>query len=72
MTVHRSRVKDAVEYAWWLAKTPWPKANNRNVLRAYSKDMERLNRRGLNAKVRPSGHNIKSSFSEVAAGGSIP
>ncbi len=46
--VRRIRVKDAVEYVWWLAKTPWPKANNRAVLKPYSKDMERLNRKGLN------------------------
>ena len=72
VTVRRIRLRDSVEYVWWLSKTAWPKANNRAVLRPYSKDMERLNRRGLNAKVRPSGHNITSSFSEVAAGGSIP
>jgi len=72
VTVRRIRLRDSVEYVWWLSKTPWPKANNRAVLRPYSKDMERLNRKGLNAKVRPSGHNITSSFSEVAAGGSIP
>ncbi len=72
VTVRRIRLRDSVEYVWWLSKTPWPKANNRSVLRPYSKDMERLNRRGVNAKVRPSGHNITTSFSEVAAGGSIP
>jgi site-specific DNA-methyltransferase (cytosine-N4-specific) len=72
VTVRRVRVRDSVEYVWWLAKTPWPKANNRAVLRPYSADMKRLNRKGLNAKVRPSGHNIRASFSEVDAGGSIP
>ncbi len=65
-------MRDSVEYVWWLSKTPWPKANNRNVLKPYSKDMERLNRKGLRATVRPSGHNIKTSFGEVDAGGSIP
>ena len=72
VTVRRIRIRDSVEYVWWLSKTPWPKANNRAVLKPYSKDMERLNRKGLRATVRPSGHNIKSSFSEVVAGGSIP
>ena len=66
------RLRDSVEYVWWLSKTPWPKANNRKVLKPYSKDMERLNQRGIRATVRPSGHNIKSSFSGVDAGGSIP
>ncbi|CAN5846204.1 site-specific DNA-methyltransferase [soil metagenome] len=72
VTVRRIRVKDSVEYVWWLSKTPWPKANNRAVLKPYSKDMERLNRRGLNHATRPSGHNIKPSFSQVDSGGSIP
>ncbi len=72
VTVRRIRLRDSVEYVWWLSKTAWPKANNRHVLRPYSKDMERLNRRGLSAKVRPSGHNITAGFSGIAAGGSIP
>lgn len=72
VTVRRIRIKDAVEFVWWLSKTPWPKASNRGVLRPYSQDMERLNRKGLDRTVRPSGHNIKESFSKVDAGGSIP
>jgi DNA modification methylase len=72
VTVRRVRVKDSVEYVWWLSKTPWPKADNRAVLKAYSPDMERLNRRGLRRTTRPSGHNIKPSFAKVEAGGSIP
>src|SRR5438132_218151 len=72
VTVRRVRVKDSVEHVWWLSKTPWPKANNRAVLRPYSKDMERLNRRGVRRTTRPSGHNIKPSFGKVDSGGSIP
>lgn len=72
VTVRRIRVKDAVEYVWWFSKTPWPKANNRRVLKAYSPDMIRLNKRGVRATVRPSGHNITSDFDKVDAGGSIP
>lgn len=71
VTVRRIRIKDSVEYVWWLSKTPWPKADNRAVLKPYSKDMERLNRRGLQHTTRPSGHNIKPSFSKVNPGGSI-
>ena len=37
VTVRRIRVKDAVEHIWWFSKTPWPKADNRRVLRPYSK-----------------------------------
>ena len=72
VTVRRIRVKDSVEHVWWLGKTPWPKADNRNVLKPYSADMLRLNRRGVRATVRPSGHNIRSSFDKVDAGGAIP
>lgn len=72
VTVRRIRVKDSVEHIWWLSKTPWPKANNKNVLNPYSKDMLRLNSKGLKKTLRPSGHNIKSSFSNIESGGSIP
>lgn len=72
VTVRRIRIKDAVEYVWWFSKTPHPKANNRNVLRPYSPDMIRLNQRGVRATVRPSGHNIKTTFDQIAAGGAIP
>jgi len=72
VTVRRIRVRDSVEYLWWLSKTPWPKANNRHVLKSYSPDMERLNRRGVAHTVRPSGHVIRPSFSKVSSGGSIP
>lgn len=72
VTVRRIRIKDSVEYVWWFSKSPYPKANNRKVLKEYSEDMIRLNKRGVRATVRPSGHNIKSSFDKVDAGGSIP
>lgn len=72
VTVRRIRVKDAVEQVWWFGKTPWPKASNLNVLKPYSGDMLRLNQRGVRATVRPSGHNIKSSFDKIEAGGAIP
>jgi DNA modification methylase len=72
VTVRRIRVKESVEYVWWLSKTPHPKANNRKVLKPYSPDMERLNKKGLSGTVRPSGHVINSSFSEVSNGGAIP
>lgn len=72
VTVRRIRVKDSVEYIWWFSKSPWPKANNRRVLNPYSADMIRLNKRGVRAAVRPSGHNIRASFDQINAGGSIP
>lgn len=71
VNVRRIRVKDAVEYVWWLSKTPWPKADNREVLVPYSPDMLRLMKRGYRVKKRPSGHNITEKFRKNH-GGAIP
>ena len=72
VTVRRVRIRDSVEYIWWLSKTPWPKADNRTILRQYSKDMHRLSKKDLHPTKRPSGHAIKPSFGKVEVGGSIP
>ena len=72
VTIRRIRVRDSVEYVWWLSKTPWPKATNLSVLKEYSKDQIRLNKRGLKETTRPAGHKINESFSDTKAGGSIP
>jgi site-specific DNA-methyltransferase (cytosine-N4-specific) len=71
VNVRRVRIKDSVEYVWWLGKTPSPKADNRRVLVEYSPDMKRLLTRGYRAKDRPSGHKITSKFG-ADRGGSIP
>lgn len=71
VTVRRQRIKDSVEYVWWLSKTPWPKADNTRVLVPYSPDMQRLIKRGYVAKKRPSGHNITHKF-QADRGGAIP
>ena len=72
VTVRRMRVRDSVEYVWWLSKTPYPKASNLNVLKEYSEDMIRLNRNGVRGTTRPSGHVIRDSFDKIEAGGAIP
>lgn len=72
VNVRRIRVRDSVEYVFWLSKTPWPKADNKAVLKTYSPDMERLARRGVVRTTRPSGHAIKASFADTSQGGSIP
>ena len=51
VTVRRIRIRDSVEYVWWLSKTPWPKATNLAVLKEYSQDMIRLNRNGVRGMV---------------------
>ncbi len=71
VNVRRIRVKDSVEYIFWLVKDPLAKADNRNVLQPYSQDMKRLIRRGIKNTVRPSGHVINESFANDK-GGSIP
>ena len=71
VNVRRIRVKDSVEYIFWLSASPHPKADNAQVLQEYSPDMRRLIKRGVKKTVRPSGHNIKGSFA-ADKGGSIP
>jgi len=72
VTVRRIRVKDSVEHVWWLSKTKSPKASNLKVLKEYSPDMLRLNRRGVKETVRPSGHVINSSWDKMKTEGAIP
>ncbi|MEW6755536.1 MAG: site-specific DNA-methyltransferase [Candidatus Latescibacterota bacterium] len=72
VNVRRVRVKDSVEYIWWLSPTEWPAADNRRVLVSYSKDMERLIVKGYRAKERPSGHNITSKFQKRHRGAIPP
>ncbi|WP_353068791.1 site-specific DNA-methyltransferase [Tunturibacter empetritectus] len=72
VTVRRIRVRDSVEYVWWFSKTPHPKASNLKVLRDYSADMIRLNKRNLRETTRPSGHVIRESFTKLHPGGAIP
>jgi site-specific DNA-methyltransferase (cytosine-N4-specific) len=70
VNVRRMRIKDSVEYVFWLSKEALPKADNRKVLIEYSQDMKRLLVRGYRAKERPSGHKITNKFKDK--GGSIP
>jgi DNA modification methylase len=71
VTIRRTRVKDAVNTFWWLAKTESPNADNRRVLVPYSKSMQRLFREGCQRAERPSQHAISSSFNRDN-GGAIP
>lgn len=68
------RVKDAVNTVWWLGKTENPKADVTKVLVPYSGRMKKLlaDPEGFyTPKVRPSGHDISSSFGRDN-GGAIP
>lgn len=71
VNVRRIRVKDAINTVWWLSKTPFPKADNKAVLKPYSKSMRDLLLKGYKPKLRPSGHDISRHFSNDR-GGAIP
>lgn len=64
VNIERTRVKDSFTTIWWLSKTAYPKANNKNVLEEYSKSMMKLLKtKKYNSGIRPSEHNIgKKSF----------
>ena len=71
VTIQRTRVKDAVNILWWLSKTETPQADNRRVLRPYSRSMKRLLRDGYQPAKRPSQHEIGPHFRRDN-GGAIP
>jgi DNA modification methylase len=71
VTIKRTRVKDAVNTLWWLSKTETPQADNRRVLRPYSRSMQRLLRDGYKPAQRPSQHEISKHFRKDN-GGAIP
>ena len=64
VNIERIRVKDAFTHIWWMSKTAFPKANNRNVLKEYSEGMKDLLRtKRYNTGKRPSEHKIgETSF----------
>jgi len=71
VTIKRTRVKDAVNPIFWLSKTENPFADNRQVLKPYSKSMQRLLRDGYDVAMRPSQHEIGPHFGRDN-GGAIP
>jgi site-specific DNA-methyltransferase (cytosine-N4-specific) len=71
VTIKRTRVKDAVNMLWWLSKTATPNADNRRVLKPYSRSMKRLLRDGYQTAMRPSQHEISPHFRRDN-GGAIP
>lgn len=59
VNVERIRVKDSVNVIWWLSKSDRPKADNRKVLKPYSRDMEvLLERQSYNGGRRPGGARV--------------
>ena len=64
VTIRRIRLKDSTTKIWWMAKSAYPYANNKNVLVPYSASMEKLLKtKKYNSGRRPSDHIIsKKSF----------
>lgn len=72
VTINRIRTTDSFTHVWWMAKTDFPKADNRRVLRPYGPDMKRLLARGsYNNGRRPSEHRISAHGFLKRHGGSI-
>ncbi len=72
VTINRIRMTDSYTHLWWMAKTDFPKADNRKVLRSYSTSMKSLLRRQrYNAGKRPSEHVISEDGFLIDHNGSI-
>lgn len=72
VTVNRIRTIDSYTHIWWIAKSDFPKADNRKVLRPYSSSMKNLlKRKKYNSGKRPSEHNIGEKSFLKDNGGSI-
>jgi DNA modification methylase len=73
VNVKRIRVKESFTHIWWLSKTPYPKADNRKVLKEYSDSMKQLLKtQKYNAGTRPSEHVINETSFLKHHGGAIP
>ena len=69
----RVRVKDSFTRIWWMSKSPYPKADNRQVIVPYSKKMKKLiDKKEYNAGRRPSEHVIGNNSFAIDNGGAIP
>lgn len=72
VNIRRIRVKDSINLVFWLSKTEFPKADNKRILKPYSKSMESLLKNGYKAKLRPSGHDISDNFNKNNEGAIPP
>jgi len=72
VTINRIRTIDSFTHIWWMAKTDYPKADNRKVLRPYSDSMKNLlKKKKYNSGQRPSEHYISEKSFIKNNGGSI-
>lgn len=75
VSIERIRVKDSVENLWWLSRSPKPYADNRAVLKDYSKSQQSLMAKADLSNperiAKPCGHRISTGIYRDN-GGSIP
>lgn len=72
VTIERIRMIDSFTHIWWMSKSERPKADNRKVLRPYSKSMKNLLKtKKYNSGTRPSEHKIGERSFLNDNGGSI-
>lgn len=73
VNVERVRVKDSYTHLWWMSPSEKPYADNRQVLKPYSKSMLKLLETGkYNAGRRPSEHHIGEKSFLTNNAGAIP
>lgn len=62
VTINRIRAIDSFTHIWWISNSDYPKADNKKILRPYSKSMKKLLKtQKFNAGKRPSEHVISKS-----------
>jgi site-specific DNA-methyltransferase (cytosine-N4-specific) len=72
VTVNRIRAVDSFSRIWWMSNSDYPKADNRKILRPYSKSMKKLlETKKFNSGKRPSQHVISEKGFLNDNGGSI-
>jgi site-specific DNA-methyltransferase (cytosine-N4-specific) len=73
VNIDRIRVKDSYTHVWWMAPTTRPKADNRRVLKPYSRSMLKLLKtQKYNSGRRPSEHRIGATSFLKDNDGAIP
>ena len=73
VNIERIRVKDSFTHVWWMSPTERPKADNRRILKPYSKSMLKLlETKKYNSGKRPSEHNIGEKSFLHDNNGAIP
>ena len=72
VTINRIRAIDSFTHVWWMSNSDFPKADNRKILRPYSKSMQKLlQTQKFNSGKRPSEHVISAKGFLTDNNGSI-